>query len=89
MTITHSLRNRIVGIDRTVPLLDGTTVPYLNLDNAASTPALRDVLDAVERFLPYYSSVHRGTGYKSRLSSEAYDHAHRIVAAFEIGRAHV
>lgn len=82
MTITHSLRNRIVGIDRTVPLLDGTTVPYLNLDNAASTPALRDVLDAVERFLPYYSSVHRGTGYKSRLSSEAYDHAHRIVAAF-------
>jgi cysteine desulfurase/selenocysteine lyase len=79
---TRSLRDRIVGIDRTVPLLDGTTVPYLNLDNAASTPALRDVLEAVERFLPYYSSVHRGTGYKSRLSSAAYDHAHQIVAAF-------
>jgi len=82
MTTTTSLRDRIVGIDRTVPLLDGTTVPYLNLDNAASTPALRDVLDAIERFLPYYSSVHRGTGFKSRLSTEAYDHAHRIVAAF-------
>ena len=82
MTTTASLRSRIVGIDRTVPLLDGTTVPYLNLDNAASTPALRDVLDAVERFLPYYSSVHRGAGFKSRLSTNAYDHAHRIVAAF-------
>jgi selenocysteine lyase/cysteine desulfurase len=82
MTTTASLRSRIVGIDRTVPLLDGTTVPYLNLDNAASTPALRDVLDAIERFLPYYSSVHRGAGFKSRLSTNAYDHAHRIVAAF-------
>ena len=82
MTTTTSLRDRIVGIDRTVPLLDGTTVPYLNLDNAASTPALRDALDAIERFLPYYSSVHRGTGFKSRLSTDAYDHAHRIVAAF-------
>jgi len=82
MTTTASLRDRIVGIDRRVPLLDGTTVPYLNLDNAASTPALRDVLEAVERFLPYYSSVHRGTGFKSRLSTDAYDHAHRIVAAF-------
>jgi selenocysteine lyase/cysteine desulfurase len=26
--------------------------------------------------------VHRGTGFKSRLSTDAYDHAHRIVAAF-------
>jgi selenocysteine lyase/cysteine desulfurase len=82
MTTTTNLRDRIVGIDRTVPVLDGTTVPYLNLDNAASTPALRDVLDAIERFLPYYSSVHRGTGFKSRLSTDAYDHAHRVVAAF-------
>jgi cysteine desulfurase/selenocysteine lyase len=82
MTTTATLRDRIVGIDKTVPLLDGTEVPYLFLDNAASTPALRDALDAVERFLPYYSSVHRGTGFKSRLSTEAYERAHRIVAAF-------
>lgn len=77
-----TLRDRIVGIDRPVPLLDGTEVAYLNLDNAASTPALRDAMDAVERFLPYYASVHRGTGFKSRLSTEAYDRAHRIVATF-------
>jgi len=82
MPTATDLRERIVGYDRTVPLLDGRVVPYLNLDNAASTPALRDTLEAIERFLPYYSSVHRGTGFKSRLSTEAYDHAHRIVAAF-------
>lgn len=82
MSATATLRARIVGHDRLVPLLDGTDVPYLNLDNAASTPALRDVMDAVERFLPWYSSVHRGTGFKSRLSTDAYDRAHRVVGAF-------
>jgi selenocysteine lyase/cysteine desulfurase len=77
-----NLRDRIVGIDQKVPLLDGNLVPYINLDNSASTPALRDVAEAVERFLPYYSSVHRGTGFKSRLSTVAYDQAHEIIGRF-------
>ena len=64
------------------PLLDGRLARYINLDNAASTPPLRDVLDAVEQFLPYYSSVHRGTGFKSRLSTAAYDEAHEIIGRF-------
>ncbi len=77
-----NLRDRIVGIDRQIPLLDGSLVTYVNLDNAASTPSLQDVADAVNRFLPYYSSVHRGTGFKSRLSTAAYDQAHQIVGRF-------
>jgi selenocysteine lyase/cysteine desulfurase len=77
-----NLRQRIVGHDQLVPLLDGSLVPYVNLDNAASTPALRDALDTIERFMPYYASVHRGTGFKSRLSTVAYDQAHEIVAKF-------
>jgi selenocysteine lyase/cysteine desulfurase len=75
-------RTRIVGIDHPIPLLDGRRAPYINLDNAASTPAMKDVMDAVERFLPYYSSVHRGTGFKSRLSTVAYDEAHDVIARF-------
>jgi cysteine desulfurase / selenocysteine lyase len=58
-------RARIVGLDRRLPVLDGRLVPYIYLDNAASTPPLRDVLEAVEQFLPFYSSVHRGTGFKA------------------------
>ena len=73
-------RERIVGLDRRVPLLDGRLAPYVSLDNAASTPALRVVLEAIESFLPYYSSVHRGTGFKSRLSTAAYDQAHSAIA---------
>ncbi|MGD8584407.1 MAG: aminotransferase class V-fold PLP-dependent enzyme, partial [Chloroflexota bacterium] len=76
------LRNRVVGYDQLVPLLDGRLIRYVNLDNAASTPALRDVLEVVDHFMPYYSSVHRGTGFKSRLSTVAYDQAHEIVAEF-------
>ena len=76
------LRSRIVGLDQEAPLLDGRRVPYVNLDNAASTPSLVDVLRAVERFMPYYASVHRGTGFKSRLSTVAYDQAHAIIGRF-------
>jgi selenocysteine lyase/cysteine desulfurase len=65
-TQSVNLRDRILGLDQKVPLLDGRLVPYVNLDNAASTPPLLDVMEALERFLPYYSSVHRGTGFKSR-----------------------
>jgi cysteine desulfurase/selenocysteine lyase len=75
-------RERLVGLDQTAPLLDGRFAPYINLDNAASTPPLRDVAEAVERFLPYYSSVHRGSGFKSRVSTLAYDEAHDVVARF-------
>lgn len=78
---TH-LRQRILGVDQEVPLLDGRSVPYVNLDNAASTPPLVDVVRAMNQFLPFYSSVHRGTGFKSRLSTVAYDDAHEIIARF-------
>ena len=78
----EELRQRIIGIDRRVPLLNGDEVEYVNLDNAASTPPLADVVEALDEFLPFYSSVHRGTGFKSRLSTEAYERAHEIVARF-------
>ncbi|RKZ06157.1 aminotransferase, partial [Candidatus Fermentibacteria bacterium] len=76
------MRDCIYGINRKVPLLDGTTVRYVNLDNAASTPPLKNVVDGINALAPYYSSVHRGTGFKSRLCTEAYDRAHSVIAEF-------
>jgi selenocysteine lyase/cysteine desulfurase len=76
------MRERILGLDRQVPLLDGSLVTYVNLDNAATTPPLRDVADAVQDFMPYYSSVHRGCGFKSRLSTMVYEQAHDIILRF-------
>ena len=80
-------RDLIVGIDAKVPVLDGSYKTYINFDNAASTPVLKPVLDKVNEFMPWYSSVHRGTGYKSRLSTELYDQAHAMVADF-VGANH-
>ncbi len=75
-------RDSFVGIDQPVPVLDGRLVPYVNLDNAASTPALRSVIDAVDQFLPFYSGVHRGSGYKSRLSTATFERARELVGEF-------
>jgi selenocysteine lyase/cysteine desulfurase len=75
-------RHAVVGIDQPVPVLGGGLVPYVNFDNAASTPALRSVVDAVDRFLPFYSGVHRGTGYKSRLSTATFERARELVGSF-------
>jgi selenocysteine lyase/cysteine desulfurase len=80
--MTHSFQNHFVGVDTLVPTLDGAMVRYINLDNAASTPPLKAVQQAVNAFLPCYSSVHRGTGFKSQLSTHAYERARQIVLAF-------
>lgn len=77
-----SLRSRIVGIEQQVPVLGGGWLQYVNLDNAASTPVLREVLDTVNRFMDWYSSVHRGAGFKSQVSTHAYEEARGIVADF-------
>ncbi len=77
-----NLRDQVVGLDTKVPVLNGQMITYVYLDNAASTPALKAVLDKVNSFLPYYSGVHRGTGFKSRISTVAYDRAHEIIANF-------
>src|SRR5512135_635262 len=76
------VRNRVVGNGKLVPVLDGSSRPYINFDNAASTPALREVMDTVNAFMEWYSSVHRGTGFKSRVATQAYDDARHIVADF-------
>ncbi len=60
----------------------GPCATYINLDNAASTPALKAVQKAVDDFLVYYSSVHRGTGFKSQLSTHAYERAREITLRF-------
>lgn len=72
----------VVGGDLRVPLVTGGTVPYANLDIAASAPALGSVAERVTQFLPYYSSVHRGAGHASAVSTAVHATARRTVADF-------
>jgi selenocysteine lyase/cysteine desulfurase len=82
---TEPAAARLVGAGLAVPCLDGHERPYRDLDCAASTPALEEVAEAVQEFLPWYSSVHRGAGYKSRRATTAYESA-RVSAARFAGR---
>ena len=77
---------RLVGEDVEVPLVMGGTTRYVNLDYAASAPALQAVHDAVEELLGWYSSVHRGAGFKSRASTAAYEGARESIRRFVNGR---
>ena len=54
----------------------------VNLDYAATTPALQAAVDAVLELLPHYGSVHRGGGRRSALSTEAYESARASIADF-------
>ncbi|WP_438042165.1 aminotransferase class V-fold PLP-dependent enzyme [Sorangium sp. So ce128] len=72
----------VVGADLSVPLVTGERVGYVNLDYAASAPCLRSVLDAVAALLPWYSSVHRGAGFASTVTTELYAAARQEVADF-------
>jgi selenocysteine lyase/cysteine desulfurase len=75
-------RIELVGDGLPVPCLDGRERPYVNLDCAASTSALPAVAEEVARLLPWYSSVHRGAGFKSQLSTSAYEAARAAVLRF-------
>lgn len=72
----------VVGGDTRVPLVDGRSVPYANLDYAASAPALESVAARVVEVLPLYASVHRGAGYLSQVSTALYEASRATVARF-------
>jgi selenocysteine lyase/cysteine desulfurase len=72
----------LVGDGQSVLCADGTEREYLSFDTAASTAALPSVLQRVQEFLPLYSSIHRGAGYKSQMSTSAYEDARDAALEF-------
>jgi selenocysteine lyase/cysteine desulfurase len=78
---------RTVSENLGVATLYRTVVDYANLDHAASTPALQPVKTAVDIALRTYSSVHRGNGYASRITSGWYEEARAQVHGFVGARA--
>lgn len=73
---------RIIGADVKVPLTTGGFATYANLDYAATAPCLESVWIAVDEALAQYSSVHRGSGYLSRVTSELYERAREVLRDF-------
>lgn len=72
----------LLGDGLRVPLLGGGESRYVDLDSAATTSASRAVARAVDDYLPWYSSVHRGAGVRSRVASARYEAARETVLGF-------
>ncbi len=70
------------GVNTNIPLPNGRYTPEINFDNAATTPPLKSVLHDILSFSPMYSSIHRGTGYKSRYSSDIFEKSRETIAKF-------
>lgn len=79
---SNGLRSLIIGADQKIPLPNGKYVTAINFDNAATTPAFYSVLNEINHFAPWYSSVHRGGGYKSKISSDIYEQGRAVVQSF-------
>ena len=75
-------RHLIVGADTKIPLFNGQLTTAINFDNAASTPPFVSVIEEIVKFSALYSSIHRGTGYKSQHSSKFFEEARSIVLKF-------
>ena len=82
MPAASPLLRDLFSVEQRVPRLDGSLGAYINLDNAASTPPLNAVQTAVNEFMRWYSSVHRGAGFKSQLSTHVFEQARAEVLRF-------
>lgn len=77
----------VVGAHLQVPLVQGGSARCVNLDYAASAPALEPVVARLQQVLPSYASVHRGAGYASQVCTTLYESARVDVARFVGSRA--
>ena len=77
-----NIREYVVGVDEPVTLADGTVRPVINFDNAATTPALKPVVDEVNEKLLTYGSIGRGYSPKSNISTEIYENTRGKVLSF-------
>lgn len=79
---SDGLPDLVAGLNMPVTLANGKQVPLINFDNAATTPPLRSVLQAIESYAPWYGSVHRGGGAKSEVTTRLFEEARGLAADF-------
>ena len=75
-------RSLLIGLETQIPLSNGTYATPINFDNAATTPPFVSVMNEINNFAPWYSSIHRGTGYKSVYSSNVYEYSREVIKQF-------
>lgn len=87
MNIAETPLAHLLGADLHVPVLGGGKSRYINLDNAATTPALVRVWNRLAEIMPWYGSVHRGAGFKSVVSTRIFEAALERILNFSDGHS--
>lgn len=72
----------VCGSDSQVRLENNSLVHYINFNNAGTTPPFTRVMDRINDFSSTYSSVDRGSGYKSKICSDIYAESRKNVIEF-------
>ena len=76
------MRNKMFGVDALVELKNGKMTAAINLDNSATTPPFKAVMQSIKNQLYYYGSIGRGKGQKSAHSTDIYANGREIVKDF-------
>jgi len=80
--ISQSAMPEVIGARHEVPLLDGSRVASIFFDNAASTKPFREVSEFIKKLEPYYSNIHRGTGFDSMYCTHLYEQSRGRILEF-------
>ncbi len=76
----HTLE--FVGLNTSYPTADGSELPRLHLDGAASPLASKVALQSITELLPHYSNTHSRVHASAQISTEAFHWAHDKVLEF-------
>jgi len=68
-----NVQNMMYGINALVELQNGKLIKATNLDNGATTPPFKAVVNEIENQLFFYGSIGRGRGQKSEISTDNYN----------------
>lgn len=72
----------LIGIDTKVKTLNGKNIVNINLDNAATTPPFKKVVDNIVRLSEYYGSIGRGAGQKAEFTTHIYHESKNYLLDF-------
>lgn len=78
----NDYRSLFVGVDQKIIMNNGNEIIPINFDNAATTPALRQVKMSVIKHLDFYGSIGRGKGIKSCECTEFYENSRDVILKF-------
>ena len=78
----NSFRHLFIGLDKKVSIINDNKIIAINLDNAATTPVFKSVLDRISKECELYGAIGRGLGQKSEYSTKIYAESRDYILDF-------